>query len=158
MSTQYTPPARTTIVASLLDYIEQLREEGLDGLPAVNPPPSALAGPQPRTAAVAAAGASGKPARMPNPPDEKKLTVKRDDSAGQPQSFSTTPANAATELFYRYPGLEKTTDLDTLREFIGACTRGNLAPGRTNLVFGAGNPNAELMFVGEAPGADEDLQ
>jgi uracil-DNA glycosylase family 4 len=41
---------------------------------------------------------------------------------------------------------------------LGECTRCKLASGRTNLVFGVGNPEAELMFVGEGPGADEDLQ
>jgi len=61
-------------------------------------------------------------------------------------------------MFSRYPGLEKTGDLDELRRFIGDCTRCKLAPGRTNLVFGVGDPNAELMFVGEGPGADEDLR
>jgi uracil-DNA glycosylase family 4 len=49
-------------------------------------------------------------------------------------------------------------DLAALREFIGECTRCKLAPKRTNIVFGVGNPKAELMFVGEAPGADEDLR
>ncbi|HBF13547.1 MAG TPA: hypothetical protein DDW49_09250 [Deltaproteobacteria bacterium] len=41
---------------------------------------------------------------------------------------------------------------------IGNCTRCVLHKGRTKLVFGVGNPNAELMFVGEGPGADEDLK
>jgi uracil-DNA glycosylase family 4 len=39
-----------------------------------------------------------------------------------------------------------------------ACTRCPLAGGRTTVVFGVGDPNADLMFVGEAPGADEDEQ
>lgn len=38
------------------------------------------------------------------------------------------------------------------------CTRCRLAGGRTNVVFGVGDPNADLMFIGEAPGRDEDLQ
>lgn len=67
-------------------------------------------------------------------------------------------SGAPAELFYRYPGLEKTADLPALREFIGECTRCKLHSSRTNLVFGTGNPHAELMFVGEAPGADEDLR
>lgn len=45
-----------------------------------------------------------------------------------------------------------------LREELGECTRCKLAGGRSNLVFGVGNPEAELMFVGEGPGADEDRQ
>ena len=39
-----------------------------------------------------------------------------------------------------------------------ACTRCRLAEGRTQVVFGAGNPHADLMFVGEAPGFHEDKQ
>lgn len=46
-----------------------------------------------------------------------------------------------------------------VRSFIGDCTRCKLhALGRSQIVFGSGSPNADLMFVGEAPGADEDVQ
>ena len=49
--------------------------------------------------------------------------------------------------------------LSATREDIGDCTRCKLHTlGRTQIVFGVGNPNADLMFVGEAPGADEDVQ
>jgi DNA polymerase len=49
--------------------------------------------------------------------------------------------------------------LKAIREDIGDCTRCKLhALGRKQIVFGVGNPNADLMFVGEAPGADEDIQ
>jgi len=48
--------------------------------------------------------------------------------------------------------------LDAIRGEIGDCQRCKLAPGRTNIVFGSGNPHAELVFVGEAPGYDEDQQ
>ncbi len=46
--------------------------------------------------------------------------------------------------------------LEDIRLDIGDCQRCKLAPTRTHLVFGDGNPNARLVFVGEAPGADED--
>ena len=47
----------------------------------------------------------------------------------------------------------------SIRENLGDCTRCKLhGLGRKQIVFGVGNPNADLMFVGEAPGADEDLQ
>ena len=50
-------------------------------------------------------------------------------------------------------------DLVALRDYIGDCTRCKLhQQGRKQVVFGVGNPNADLMFVGEAPGADEDQQ
>ncbi|HTU49648.1 MAG TPA: uracil-DNA glycosylase [Acidobacteriaceae bacterium] len=49
--------------------------------------------------------------------------------------------------------------LEVIRQEIGDCTRCQLAfEGRHKIVFGDGDPNAELMFVGEGPGADEDMQ
>src|SRR5580693_1848400 len=49
--------------------------------------------------------------------------------------------------------------LRLIREDIGDCTRCRLSKqGRKQIVFGVGNPKAELMFIGEAPGADEDQQ
>jgi DNA polymerase len=48
--------------------------------------------------------------------------------------------------------------LDAIRSDLGECTRCALHAGRTMLVFGVGNPDADLVFVGEAPGRDEDLQ
>ncbi|TMA31644.1 MAG: uracil-DNA glycosylase [Deltaproteobacteria bacterium] len=48
--------------------------------------------------------------------------------------------------------------LEEVRAEIGECTRCKLHKGRHNIVFGVGNPKARLMFVGEAPGEDEDLQ
>jgi len=49
--------------------------------------------------------------------------------------------------------------LTAIRSDLGDCTRCKLHTlGRTQIVFGVGNPHAELMFVGEAPGADEDIQ
>jgi DNA polymerase len=49
--------------------------------------------------------------------------------------------------------------LDLIRADLGDCTRCKLhRMGRTQIVFGVGNPRADLMFIGEAPGHDEDLQ
>jgi DNA polymerase len=49
--------------------------------------------------------------------------------------------------------------LQSIREDLGDCTRCKLhKQGRKQIVFGVGNPHAELMFVGEGPGADEDEQ
>jgi uracil-DNA glycosylase len=49
--------------------------------------------------------------------------------------------------------------LKLIREDLGDCTRCRLhKQGRKQIVFGVGNPTADLMFIGEAPGADEDLQ
>jgi DNA polymerase len=53
---------------------------------------------------------------------------------------------------------DKNAGLTAIREDIGDCTRCRLHKGRNKIVFGTGNVNAEIMFVGEGPGADEDEQ
>ena len=53
---------------------------------------------------------------------------------------------------------ESNETLEDIRNFIGDCTRCRLCEGRTHVVNSEGNPKARLMFVGEAPGADEDAQ
>jgi len=55
------------------------------------------------------------------------------------------------------PPQERSAALDLIRREVVACTRcKELAAGRTQTVFGVGNPNARICFFGEAPGADED--
>jgi uracil-DNA glycosylase len=49
-------------------------------------------------------------------------------------------------------------ELEAFRASVAGCTKCALAQGRTQVVFGAGNPEADLMFVGEAPGFHEDKQ
>ena len=56
------------------------------------------------------------------------------------------------------PAVAEAGSLDALTQVIDGCERCKLSGGRTHIVFGVGNPNAELMFVGEGPGQDEDQQ
>jgi uracil-DNA glycosylase family 4 len=58
---------------------------------------------------------------------------------------------------HRAPQADRPT-LHEIREELGDCQRCKLARSRTNLVFGEGSPQARLMFVGEGPGKEEDLQ
>jgi uracil-DNA glycosylase family 4 len=84
----------------------------------------------PRSKAVAAA---------PTVADENLFEVVN----SKPESGVTDPVNA----------------LRLIREDLGNCTRCRLSKqGRKQIVFGVGDPKAELMFIGEAPGADEDQQ
>ena len=53
---------------------------------------------------------------------------------------------------------EKRDALNALMEEIGDCRRCRLSEGRTNIVFGEGNADAVIMFIGEAPGKEEDLK
>jgi uracil-DNA glycosylase len=51
---------------------------------------------------------------------------------------------------------ERAAELATMAAAVAGCTRCRLCEGRTQAVFGAGNPAADLMFIGEGPGAEED--
>lgn len=62
------------------------------------------------------------------------------------------------DMFAGSTGLETCTTLEQVEARSVGCQNCELAGGRTNVVFGAGNPNARLMFIGEAPGRDEDIQ
>ncbi len=53
---------------------------------------------------------------------------------------------------------DKQSSLDKIAHTVSACTKCELSKTRINPVFGEGNINAKLMFVGEAPGRDEDIQ
>jgi DNA polymerase len=67
--------------------------------------------------------------------------------------FPAAPAIAASVA-----PAQRADALQIIREEIGDCTRCALHSGRNKLVFGDGDPNARLLFVGEGPGADEDAQ
>ena len=68
---------------------------------------------------------------------------------------SGVPVPAATAATSAPPAA---ATLQAVREELGDCTRCKLSGGRKNIVFGVGNPDADLVFVGEAPGADEDAR
>jgi uracil-DNA glycosylase family 4 len=67
-------------------------------------------------------------------------------------------SGTAGDLFAGPSAALKAASLDALSAEIGDCRRCKLCAGRTHIVFGVGNPRAKLMFVGEGPGRDEDLQ
>jgi len=70
---------------------------------------------------------------------------------------SVLPIVNAPLLFEAIDRVEGDT-LERIREDLGECTRCRLHKQRNKIVFGAGNPRAELVFVGEGPGHDEDVQ
>src|SRR5690606_31077243 len=61
-------------------------------------------------------------------------------------------------LFEDKPAWQNADTLKELDSLINTCTKCPLHKGRTNFVFGVGNPNADVMVIGEGPGADEDAQ
>ena len=81
--------------------------------------------------------------------------------AAAPQAVASAgPAAQSMSLFESPSGTaaRQNETLEQIREDLGDCHRCRLAAGRHTIVFGQGNPHAELVFVGEGPGADEDEQ
>jgi uracil-DNA glycosylase len=74
-----------------------------------------------------------------------------------PPKASVVPSVAAPSLFEIAERVEGDT-LERTRQDLGECTRCRLHKARTNIVFGVGNAKAQLVFVGEGPGHDEDVQ
>ena len=90
-----------------------------------------------------------------DPQWRRRAVSPRRDADARPSSGPTNDAPAAALSFSR----NSAAALTAIRADIGDCTRCKLhALGRTQIVFGVGNPDADLMFVGEAPGGDEDVQ
>ena len=137
-------------------------------LPSLLPEPAAArTAPSPRPAPGGRPAAPAKPRKA--PPDAappRWVPAAPPPSAPEP---AEPPVHVATKssvnLFdakdydIEIPdGLPKQGQLDHFAQCIADCTLCPLHQGRTQVVFGVGNPDADLMFIGEAPGHDEDVQ
>ncbi|KAA0891862.1 uracil-DNA glycosylase [Oryzomonas rubra] len=101
---------------------------------------------------------------------EYLLTIQESGLDGLPVAAppATMPQTATTQQTAAVPPAavetgepphdQKHESLEKIRKSLGDCQRCKLAKGRRNLVFGVGNPQARLVFVGEGPGGDEDRQ
>jgi DNA polymerase len=136
------------IAASLRHYTESLREGGVLGLPQT---------PQRSQEKVeeSSNGERGKPRMVIAEPAPRFSSP----SSPQPQPTlaSRDSVRQAGDLFLS-PKVQTVQTLVELRAEIGDCRRCKLCHGRTQIVFGVGDPHAELVFVGEGPGRDEDLK
>ncbi|MCX7879607.1 MAG: uracil-DNA glycosylase [Ignavibacteria bacterium] len=74
------------------------------------------------------------------------------------QAFSTSQISHSLDIFSIGTDWFSAKTLTELEQKINKCTKCNLGTTRTNFVFGDGNPKAEIVFVGEAPGEEEDIQ
>jgi DNA polymerase len=98
-------------------------------------------------------------------PEQPHPAGKQEAPAEPPSRSTAKTAPPAPAVPKAAPGLVPLFDPgpegDTLERIvtdIGDCRRCRLCEGRTKIVFGSGNPQARLVFVGEGPGEDEDLQ
>ena len=147
----------------------ELRGAGLARLRAqaqtAKPAPAAAAQPAPAAAPPPPAARPVAPARAPAPEPERPLAARAPEPApvrreAPASRLIEAPAQGVRPAAGPLPGVldgERPT-LDEIRRELGDCRRCKLCDGRKNIVFGSGNPRAELVFVGEGPGEQEDLQ
>jgi DNA polymerase len=83
------------------------------------------------------------------PIESKPIESKPNESQPAAESKAPTPKKDPSEM-------DKAEKLEFLQEYLGDCQRCGLCEERTNIVFGVGDPEAKLVFVGEAPGYNED--
>jgi DNA polymerase len=103
------------------------------------------------------------PTRIPpqaKPPDSGHRTPDRMQGLQTPEARPVIrPPAPSFSLFEAAPVRRSGPEtLEQIRQDLGDCRRCKLAPTRKTIVFGEGNPHAELVFIGEGPGADEDEQ
>jgi len=91
------------------------------------------------------------------PKREPKKTSQPIAASAALRKLEPLPVSSGPSLFEAANKIENDT-LPLIRENLGECTRCKLHKTRKNIVFGDGNPKAQLVFVGEGPGADEDAQ
>ncbi|HEU4401910.1 MAG TPA: uracil-DNA glycosylase [Candidatus Polarisedimenticolia bacterium] len=145
------PPALEGWRAALRVRLEWLRLMGLEELPArrgrgtppVQTVPTSVATPERSTVQVGLFGGEEPPGGASG--SGSKRRGKAGDTVASPLA-AIRPAE----------GPDAATALRLIREEIGDCTRCRLSERRTNVVFGVGDPNARLVFIGEGPGVDED--
>ncbi len=104
-----------------------------------------------RTSVVAAAPETPAAPVTPKAPDVPAV-----ETIAVKLAFSSEATTS--DMFSGATGVEMCTTLEEVEAISSGCQNCELAGGRTNVVFGAGNPTARLMFIGEAPGRDEDIQ
>ena len=91
-----------------------------------------------------------------DPMEKRKTTLVKEPSPQyeEPLLFSHTNKNYSTQN----SDWQATTSLDQLEKLICDCTKCRLHERRNKFVFGSGNPNADVLVIGEGPGAEEDKQ
>jgi len=103
-----------------------------------------------------------KPARQPDVSGGSNEAIWK-EFGSRPRPTYSKPSSGGTPFVVYEQAWDENVEapeqkLEALRHFIGDCARCGLCEGRTNIVFGEGNPSARLMFVGEGPGYNEDKQ
>ena len=91
-------------------------------------------------------------------PSEPGVTLKPQSSPNKLSHFSVGTDKQSKMKAKKIVTTKSNISIEEVREELGDCTRCDLYKNRKTIVFGSGNPHADLVFVGEGPGADEDEQ
>ncbi|HWP83668.1 MAG TPA: uracil-DNA glycosylase [Terriglobia bacterium] len=141
---------RKEAVAEWLRYYRDLGFTHLYRRDSHRPAPAAETSPRSRAAAPAEAATAAFP--------PVRNEAARAGAASPVPLFPGLPQPARGEQSGLFTPVQKPETLEQVRQDLGDCRRCKLWEGRKTIVFGSGNPQAELVFVGEGPGAEEDEQ
>lgn len=141
----------------IVQWLESWHRAGVSSVRHLDPPPPVAKGEQPRSVSAAGGAASPRESLSPapvkpsvaaeTPMPRKSAAGSLSEFAGRCQTFQPLDLS---------PG-DRVSRLAALKSQVAACRKcQELASTRTQTVFGVGDPQAKIVFVGEAPGADED--
>lgn len=91
-------------------------------------------------------------------PEIQSKTLQNKNKLAAKTNLIKEPAISSAIFNATNEGWQKSESLEQLNKMISGCTKCVLHKGRNNFVFGSGNPNADVMVIGEGPGAEEDKQ
>lgn len=155
------------------EYLHYYRELGLTHIGEETKPPTTelrIMASQHSPAGESSSAEPLAPPELPEPNPPAPISITPQQSVPKPEmtmaKTNETQAPVMMSLFGETTGSQPDSQLNApavnetledIRRDLGECQRCKLWTTRTKIVFGEGNPKAELMFVGEAPGADEDI-
>jgi DNA polymerase len=148
------------LLDATIQHVEGLKARGVRHLAVAPETLRALATAAPRTATPAPElRGSPRAEALTKNSEIRNQKSETDSSLGMPPVANTDSPPVQSAIGHRPSAIEKTAAFATLRERALACVKcPNLASSRKSVVFGVGSMDAQLMFVGEAPGVDEDEQ
>ena len=151
MSTESTASELQSLLAQTREHLTYLQELGVTGA-AIAPTASSTPSPTPKASASIPV--------KPSSSIYRNLPVAAAPLQREPRKEPALPQETLFgDLLPAAPVIEKSSEtLEQIWSDVGQCTRCPLYEGRTNIVHTEGSRKARLMFVGEAPGADEDAQ
>lgn len=134
------------VIASARALVSEWAEEGIDAFD-LRAAPSRPMGSESKASPAAC-----------EPEREAESSPNGTHATSQDDTAAVATVESKDAALRSVPAFDGRATLEEVRDALGDCTRCGLCEGRKNIVFGVGNPDADILFVGEGPGQSEDEQ